>query len=485
LWVPVALLLAASALGERWPSGSVGLLLASGGLLFPYLARRACPDRRLAFVVAASYGLRAAVAIAFFVASANELPILRSLQLGDGFWKFAPDARGYHLHALVVLADGFCSGWMFGHTAVDLFGGLVGSLYWWFAPHPLVAITFNVWAATATTLLAFAVARSIGGSDGVGLASAVAVGFWPSAFVWSTQLLREPLFFLLLFLVFVLVGRLASDGTRSLRSTAMILAGVFWATVLLAKFRSYSGWILFGGFMAAAAIVGVAARPRHWRRVVGCAAFMGVAVWAGVALPLWLPVPSTLWAQARGEGPSALCGPQAPDRWAILRPAFPSLSLKALAAVRRGYARSGGNLTETARLDISSPVALVRQVPSTLAIAFFAPFPSRLFQPGDTGVFRVLAATEVVLLALLLPALVAGSMAIGGTRSLVGAFMLTYGVLIWFLVALVVANEGTLFRLRLQGVLPLLVVSIAGGGLELYRRVAKRPGRRRGATRET
>ena len=83
--------------------------------------------------------------------------------------------------------------------------------------------------------------------------------------------------------------------------------------------------------------------------------------------------------------------------------------------------------------------------------------------------------------ALLLPGLVAGSVAVVTKRSLVGLFVLAFGLVIWFLLALVVVNEGTLFRLRLQGVLPVLVVSVAGGGLEVYRLAAARIGRWVGA----
>ncbi len=481
VWVPVGSILAASWLGQHWPSGAVGLLLASGSLLFPHLARRACSDRRLALVVGLSYGLRATVAIAFFLTSANALPILSGLQLGDGFWKFAPDAPEYHQHALVVLADGLCSGWMYAPKPVDLFGAVVGSVYWWFAPHPLVAITLNVWAAAATTLLTFSLARSIGGSDGAGLAAATLVAFWPSAFLWSSQLLREPMFFLSLFLVFVLVDRLLSARMERRRSTMLLLATLFGATLLLAKTRGYAGWILLGSFLWAAAIVGAARHPRRWTMAACCAAVMAVSVWAGVTRPVWLPVLPTLWAEAQGAPAPTGCGPRTPHRMVMLPKGPPSLSLEFLAEVRHGYRSAGGTLTENARVEISTWSELIREIPHTVVRAIFAPAPWRPPHTGNTGVFRALAAAEAAVLVLLLPGLIAGSIAVVTRKSLVGRFVLTFGLVVWFLLALVVVNEGTLFRLRLQGVLPVLVVSVAGGGLGLYRRAATRIARRVGA----
>jgi hypothetical protein len=477
--VTVGAVLAAAGLGPHWPAGAVGLLLASGGVLFLHLARRACPDRRLALVVGLCYGLRAAVAIAFFVTSASALPILSGLQLGEGFWKFAPDAGEYHQHALFVLANGLCSGWMYAPKPIDLFGAAVGSAYWWFAPHPLVAITLNVWAAAATTLLAFSLARSIGGSDGPGLAAATLVALWPSALLWSSQLLREPMFLLLLFLVLVLVDRLLSAAVEW-RATLLLLAAVFGATFLLAKSRHYSGWILLASFLGAAGIVAAARGPARWTMAGCCGAVMVAGVWAGVTQPLWVPVLPAHRAEVRGAPVPENCGAETPHEMVTL-PTGPPSPLEYLARVRHGYRTTNGELAENARVDTLTSSQVLREVPSTVAKALLAPVPWSAPHTGNTGVFRTLAAIEVLGLALLLPALVAGSIAVVTRKSLVGVFALAYGLVVWFLLALVVVNEGTLFRLRLQGVLPVLVVSVAGGGLELYRRAAARIGRWVGA----
>ena len=87
-----------------------------------------------------------------------------------------------------------------------------------------------------------------------------------------------------------------------------------------------------------------------------------------------------------------------------------------------------------------------------------------------------MASVEVVLLALLLPALCGGAVAVLRAGFSVAWPVLSYGLLIWFVLALVVVNEGSLFRLRLQGVLPVVVVALGAGGLGVYGRVFARVG---------
>jgi hypothetical protein len=53
----------------------------------------------------------------------------------------------------------------------------------------------------------------------------------------------------------------------------------------------------------------------------------------------------------------------------------------------------------------------------------------------------------VALLTALLPAFVAGSVRAARSGTFAARFTLAYGLVIWLLVALVVVNEGTLFRL--------------------------------------
>ncbi len=435
------------------------------------------------YLVCGSYALRSAVGIFLFIVSANGLPLFRSLQSGDGFWKFAPDAPGYHAHALSALREGVCAGWIGAFSAIDLFGALVGWIYWWFIPHPLFGILLNVWAATGTVLLAFAIGRDLGGSNGTGLAAAGFVAFWPSTLIWSAQLLREPMFLFLLFLVFYLTARLFSLEGGGRGSAAVILAGIVIASFLIAKSRAYSGLVLLGSFV----IVGLRNVIVGWRRrlSVCCAVAMGLGAWGGITLPVWIPVPSGVRAGGVGGSSVVACEKRVAQERAAPGGLWPpSMWLKTLGVVQKHSLRAGGSTRGDATGDISTPIGLIRQVPATIAAAIFSPYPWRWFSGSSTGFFRSLAGLEVCLLALLVPSLVVGSSQAAARGSFVSIFMLIYGMVIWFLVALVVANEGSLFRLRLQGVLPVLVVSISGGGLRLYGRVWERIALSFGARKE-
>ena len=74
-----------------------------------------------------------------------------------------------------------------------------------------------------------------------------------------------------------------------------------------------------------------------------------------------------------------------------------------------------------------------------------------------------MAGIEVAVIVALLPALALGTVGVIRTKSFLATFMLVDGIVIWPMTALVVVNKGTLFRLRLQGVLTVMVVAIAGG----------------------
>jgi hypothetical protein len=153
---------------------------------------------------------------------------------------------------------------------------------------------------------------------------------------------------------------------------------------------------------------------------------------------------------------------------------LPPVSLDALETARLGFERTGGTLRADAGVKISTPLRLLRQLPEAVAAALLSPYPWRWFAGTTTGAFRSLAGIEVVMIVALLPALALGVARAIRSGSFLATFMLVDGIVIWLMAALVVVNEGTLFRLRLQGMLPVMVVGIAGGGLGVYRDLARR-----------
>lgn len=136
--------------------------------------------------------------------------------------------------------------------------------------------------------------------------------------------------------------------------------------------------------------------------------------------------------------------------------------LSRLIAVRlRFNANGGGSLLGQGEL-FRSCGDIVADIPHAFAMAFLFPLPSAWVAGGSVGAVRYFSALDAVVLWLLLPGLIAGA-ANGFRRSdgvnaaiVVGALLLGAGM------GLAVTNFGTLFRLRLEIILPAIVLASDG-----------------------
>ena len=111
-------------------------------------------------------------------------------------------------------------------------------------------------------------------------------------------------------------------------------------------------------------------------------------------------------------------------------------------------------------LEFGSLWNVFAYVPRAFAIAYLAPFPSQwAFARGASGIMRPLSAFEVVLIALLVPAMVAGCWH-RATRFRPEEWMLIVFIgIVAFGHGLMMPNAGTLFRLRLQFLFPSLILA--------------------------
>jgi tetratricopeptide (TPR) repeat protein len=142
---------------------------------------------------------------------------------------------------------------------------------------------------------------------------------------------------------------------------------------------------------------------------------------------------------------------------------------ESLGSRRQGFVEGGGYSLMDVWAKISTPKDLITYLPRALLIGFLAPFPSQwLDTQGSTGIMRTLASADMVLIYLLLPFIGLGGWRLVRRPRLEGLVVLAFILLTATAMSLVVANLGSLYRLRLQFVLPLLVV--AGGGLAGARR---------------
>ena len=245
-------------------------------------------DRLLTGIVAFAYLIRSVLALALYGLSSSRGPLLHDLQLGGGFWAFAPDSVYYHEYAksaVVALRAYLELPYAYGSPDYPL---MVAGMYRIAGPHPLVPVSVNIWLAAFTVLLVYLLARRLWMIAGARVAAAL-TAFWPSSILWSTQVLKDTIeIFLIvafLYLFCRLVERLddgKSDTPRHVvglaAGTCMILAGAY-------LLRFYIGLALLISALTVLAII--SSRDlwhRHYARAtaaIGLATFLVCAVWIG------------------------------------------------------------------------------------------------------------------------------------------------------------------------------------------------------------
>ena len=150
-------------------------------------------------------------------------------------------------------------------------------------------------------------------------------------------------------------------------------------------------------------------------------------------------------------------------------------STRALYAARRGFISSGGYSLIDPDILFDNPLEALAYLPRGLSIALLSPFPRQWFDTGGrTGVFRIGSMVEVLLIYLLVFAF------FGRMREARKYLGIRTGVVLVFValtaipMSLTVANLGTLFRLRLQFLIPLLLLMCVVDVLGFYRRILAR-----------
>ncbi len=262
----------------------VGLGIVLFGLLWA-ASMRMSPSKVLCRIVLMSFALRAALGVALYGISYWDLPLLRSLQFGNGFWVFGVDSNLYHRDS-VWLAEAWRHGTELPFLNTNAaYCAFVALWYRVLAPHPLIPIMVNAALAAGGALLVYGIGRHLT-TEQVAKRSAILVGFWPSTLIWSAQLLRDALSWTLicgtLWLLLTLSPHQASGRPgRGWRSVGLrLLLGCL--LVAMTWLRPYVGsaFVLaaFVTFVPASLFACWGGALRRGLQDLGVAALVGVAV---------------------------------------------------------------------------------------------------------------------------------------------------------------------------------------------------------------
>lgn len=460
-----------------------------GGLLCPFLVRLAGGGRVLTVTLLVSYSLRVTLALILYLVSAYEVPIFHSIQLPGGFWRFGGDAVWYHANGVRV-AEMLRLGPTLPQVMVGDepslvshgdFSYVVAMIYWVFGVHPLYVPLLNAILWIVIALLGYVMARRIHG-EGAGRVAAALMSFWPSAFVWSSQILKDSLTIALLMLVFYLVIRALEERGRAVLPVALLLGSTLFFLALL---RFHVAAMLF---LAAVLSCGyVVITGRAWNRLMLALVLIGLL---GVPVllsrfvdPFYLVVQARLDVAAttpagaqpvNGVTPTAKPIESLRERWIQdVMESTHSLyhniySLELLNEKRRGYAGSVGASNVWADVQFRHAWDIVAFLPRGLTLALYAPFPWDWFTPGrETGALKVFAGVETLLMVILTPFVLVGVVRAMRSRRMDACLLVIFSVMLIVSLALTVTNVGTLFRYRLQALIPLFIfVSALGSSVK-------------------
>ena len=496
------------------------------------------------------YTLKATVALVLFGVSFHRFGLMSSYQMGRGFWTFAVDAITYHTYGLSMLES-----WRH-HAPFNIpltsipFQVYCGLVYRVIGPHPLAVILLNSWYDAGTALLVAWMAMRIGSGARAGALAALLAGCWPSTFLWSSTLAKDPLSLFLeaavISLLLFLGGRIRSRRAGALGArwllvgTGLLCLSLFLATQL----RGYAGhllsilcWLLAGWLLLEGLVRRAWTQAAHAALLLGCTLLtFFTASWVNplalispksTQLPFVqrygardvqqaaaegqfgepVPMPERMIRELERRGilehgqptshpraghainaycmsliadplPNVVYGlyngkcqvveayiastAQPPPEDFFKLPTNPvKFSWTDLQIRRMGFLTSGGTIVGR-QIDLETAWDLLRHLPEIVTIPLFYPLSHnwRDFLHGGLNARWYLM--EACVLLALTPLLLAGLLWCIRSRRWDG--VLVSLVLAAFLIPLgtVVANYGTLFRLRLQFLLPLFVLAALG-----------------------
>ncbi len=423
------------------------ILAALGFALSLYLCRRAGVDRFTRNLILAAYLLRILGTFFLFEVSLRGLPFFERYQLGGGFWNFAWDSKVYDLYGGQV-----AQAWRTGNSLPSLgpewpFVIYTAILYLVIGAKPLCVSLLNSWYLSYAAILAFLIIR--GSTDDIRSArrGTALILFWPSLALWSTQLLKESFLLFLILIAFYFIFRYWERAEAKRAGTKLSLAAVCLTVFLLSVMRGYIG----AGFAAATGFLFMSLAVRRLCGRSGDKLFRFVPLLLAVCLTVWLGISLS-----------------SKEMLGYLNPSSPKTMTKELpeylGSLREGILSQSGATTMDPGIRIKNLTELISYTPRGLALLFFAPFPWESTGINSAKSLRLLAGMEAFLMILFIPAMAKCGAALLQERGLKNLYLFFFILLLGIPLSVAVPNLGTLFRLRLQLFVPLIVLIASTNG---------------------
>jgi hypothetical protein len=302
-------------------------VIAGGGLFFMW-RRLAASSVPVAWLVTAGVLIRAIGGQIAFWISYLHLPVVRSLQLGNGFWFFGLDAAAYFQVSAEVARS--------GPVGILLVNRALSSSFY----VQTLATAILLFGAVASTALLLNIAAYLGccfialsfgdpKRHRAVVFAIAALSLAPSTVMWSFQAMKDT-WFIFLVAAFFAAARLWQQAWSRQNATG---SRIWWTLVMIAAMYGISGIRWYFGFITA----------------IACLPFLGLFILrtsprrVGIAAALGL-VPLLFAAMIVGSGPSIspVLRPFRQVNGAHFITAVPQTFFKYLGVARRGFDNSGG-----------------------------------------------------------------------------------------------------------------------------------------------
>jgi hypothetical protein len=418
-------------------------------LIYRWIASRSTVG---ATIVGLGLLARAVVGLLLFWMSYLNLPVLSHLHSGDGFWILAPDARVYYETA-AALADQGLDG-LFAPITVGS-PAFVRILALWLSgvgTSPISGLLMNLcFYVAACLLLVWHYNPSNEWRQDLPLVFSLgALSFAPALIIHSSQSLKDELF------VFLIIGACASSigffspllqkstvsGWKTQTAAVIFMA---LSVMAIAGIRPYFGLMIWL-CLAAAFVVFLVVHRSRIGQAIGIAAVTLSVVWGGY----WIGGGDLYWNPVRDRSDVSIAeGP-----------------IGRLRLAREGFENTGGGTALSIRKGTGPVRPIKALLVGTAALLVPISLLNALSVVELSGGRGLLLITDIdtlfsdVMLVLIV-AVLCIRWQTARPRFTYACFAASLGVLTMILMAYVVTNYGTLFRLRLMAAVPFWTLTLA------------------------